>query len=830
MALIQLLQHFAALVSAQDAVTVVIFASTLCTAVCGFYCAPSGLRRHRFALAAVALGALVLFVEPRGWLPIPVIAGMALTAAAGLTWDAFAQRRNGVDHTAEDPAPRIGAALWIGVASILAAFFLLTDLGGYSGSLMVWEPESMRGLVEAAKSDLPWSRFAASRLLWGEGLVSTGHDSLLFGSGTYGLWQLVGVSPTTLRLMSVLFAVACLPAVYWVGRAVGSRNVAAAALVVTAVNPVVLFYGRYGVSLTATFFAVLLLLGVFLRMSEPTREGWRYGLVAAAAAYLATLGYASGRVVAVAVVMTTLFFGTRRWRGLARNRRHMFFVMVIALVAVCLVQVAFGRSREFVTVRREHILTTDMRPEWVAELLGEDTDPEHLTLHHRLTMIEKVVSQEFSNLKKVLSIPFIGSTDPWLVLGGDPPEFPFAQSSALMFAFWGFSLSIAAWRYRWPALMAITLAAASLPLLLTNRVDIHRMSLAVLPVVVWAAIGLTAASRVMRECSVPAAARHMVGAILLVLVAASNSTFLFYPQPPQRSRLVSAVEAEIDSIRGPVAVGIANNDRPEGEIELFLLDRRRTAPDDQSELLWQETVLALTEKARPDAMAIVRIEGMLHDGTVLLAPREDFDAAISDLLARGMRARPIGDERTGIWRLDRLPRGTVPTAQPIGLPLDLNPRPRRLRTTSPRSDRRRLPLTEAKVRAVYCGFNPPQFATTRDGDPVSMGGTSYGFAIRMDAWTHMIFGVPPDAVTLKGVIGFADTVSNCDRALVSFEVWDEGNRRIFDSGPFRAGMAPRHISVPLEHSSTITLVVTGAGNGHACDEVLWAEPAFIFAR
>ncbi len=829
MALIQLLQRFAALVSAKDAVAMVIFASTLCTAVCGFYRAPSGLRRHRFAFAAVALGALVLFVASRGWLPIPVMAGMALTVIAGLTWDAFAHRRNGVDHATEDPAPKLGTALWIGVASILAAFFLLADLGGYSGSLMVWEPESMRGLVEAAKSDMSWPRFAASRLLWGEGLVSTGHDSLLFGSGTYALWQLVAVSPTTLRLMSVLFAVACLPAVYWIGRVVGSLHVAAAALVVIAVNPVVLFYGRYGVSLTATFFAVLLLLGVFLRLLDPTREGWRHGLAAAAAAYLATLGYAPGRVVAVVVVITALLYGTGRWRRLTRDRRHMFFVMVIVLAAVWLVQVAFDRSREFVTVRREHILTTDLPPKWVEELLGEDADPENLTLHQRLIMAKMVAGQELSNLKKVLSFPFVRSTHPWLVLGGDPPEFPLAQGPALLFACWGFSLSFAIWRRRWPLLLVAAAAAASLPLLLTNRVDIHRMSLVVLPVGVWAAIGLVAASQVMRECRVPAAARHGVAAILLVLVAADNSTFLFYPQQQQPSLLVAAVETEIASIPEPVAVGIANDHRSEGEIELFLLDRRRLDPGDRGELLWQETATALTEEDGPDAMTIVQVEGMLHEATVLLAPRQDFDAAISDLHGRGMRARSIGDERTGMWRLDRLPRGTLPTIEIAEPALDLNPRPRRSRATPPRSDGQRLPLTEAEVRAVYYGFNPPQFATTRDGEPISIGGTSYGFGIRMDAWTHMLFEVPPDAVVLDSFIGFTDEVSDCDQALATFEVWGEDHRRIFDSGPIRAGM-PRHIRVPLNHASTITLVVTEAGNGHECDQVLWAEPVFAFAR
>jgi hypothetical protein len=100
----------------------------------------------------------------------------------------------------------------------------------------------------------------------------------------------------------------------------------------------------------------------------------------------------------------------------------------------------------------------------------------------------------------------------------------------------------------------------------------------------------------------------------------------------------------------------------------------------------------------------------------------------------------------------------------------------------------------------------------------------------MHAWTHAIFAVPPGAVALEAVIGLADAVSACDQALVAFEVWGEDDRRIFDSGPFSAGMAPRHIRVPLGKASNITLVVTEAGNGHECDRVLWAEPFFVIAR
>ncbi|MCW8983801.1 MAG: NPCBM/NEW2 domain-containing protein [Thermoanaerobaculales bacterium] len=830
MALIHLLQRIAALVSARDAIAVVLFATTFGTAVWAFSRAPSGLRRHRLALGAVALGALALFVAPRGWLPIPALAFMTLAIIAGFGWHGFSDQRTGVDRAAEESVPRHGTRLWIGVASILTALFLFVDLGGYSGTLLNWEPESMRGLVEASKNNVSWMRFAASRLLWGEGLVSAGHDSLLFGSGTYALWKLVRVSPTTLRLMAALLAVACLPTVYGVGRAVGGRRVATAALVVIAVNPVLLFYGRYGTSLTATIFAVLLLLWVCLRLMNPALEGWRYGLAAAGSAFLATLGYATGRVVAVAMVATTLLFGAQRWRQLERDRRRMFLVLVIALAAVWLAQSAFDRSREFINVNSEHIMMSDIRPEWVEYLLGEDVDPTRLTLNERLLMTRKVMSAGLADVRKILSFQFLHSTDPWLAVGGDPPEFPLAQGPVLLFALWGFSLSLAAWRRRWPLLLLAALAAATLPLLLTNRVDVHRVSLAVLPIIVWAAMGLAEASRVLLACRVSPAVANVVAAILLMLVAVDNSTFLFYAQPPQPSPLVSTLRSEIDSTRNDVIVGVSDDFKSEAEVALILLDRQRIDHGDRGELLWEEAVEALTDEGGPDPMTIVRIEGMLHDATVVLSPLQDFDTAIDDLRARGMSARPIGEERTGLWRLDRLPRGKTPDIETVEAAPDLNPRPRRSRATPDRSNRQRLPLIEVRGCKVYSGFEPPRFATARNGEAVNMAGGAYRFGIGMQAWTHMLFTVPHQASALEATIGFSESVSGCDRALVTFEVWGNDDRRIFDSGPFTAGMAPRRISVPLDGASTITLVVTEAGNGHECDEVFWAEPVFKLAR
>ena len=830
MALIHFLQRFAALVSARDAVAVVILAAAFGAAACAHYRAPSGLRRHRLAIGAVALGALVLFVAPRGWLPIPVMACMALAVVAGFSLHAFADFRNNEDHSIEDSMSRRGTTMWIGAASIVAVLFLFADLGGYSGTLMVWEPESMRGLIEAVKSGTSWPRFAASRLLWGQGLMSSGFDSFLYGSGTYALWQLAGVSTTTLRLTAAILSLACLPVAYRLGMRIGGVAVARAAVAVIAVNPALIFYGRYGVALSATLFSVLLLVLICVRLLDPSQDLWWLGPAAAGAAFLATLGYAPGRVVTVAVVTTTGLLGARSWRRLSRGQRLALALMVIVLAGVWLVQDSFDTPRDFIDVRGEQVMSASPRPDWVQQLLGDEADPERLTLHQRLIMAGRVIAERVPQFGTVPSYSFKPAASAWYVIRRDPPDLPLIQGPLLLFAMWGFVRSLVEWRRGWPLLLAAALAAASLPILLTNRVDIHRMSLVSLPLVAWAALGLVAASHVMRECRVPTAMRHAVAAVLLVILAADNSTFLFYPQPPHSSRLASAVQAEIDTIEEPVAVGIANDYLSEGEIALVLLDRQRLDPDLQGELLWKETVGTLTDERGPDGMTVVQIEGMLHRATVILAPLDDFENAVRNLQARGVQARRIDRLGVELWRLDRLPDGDPPARATGVFSGGINPRPRRPRATAHQSTKRRLPLTEAEVREVYHGSKPPQFDIARNGESIVMGGEAYEFGIGMHAWTHMLFAVPDGVVMLEAVIGLSDTVSDCNQALVTFEVWGEDDRRIFDSGPFSAGMTPRPIRIPVNFATTITLVVTAAGNGHECDQVLWAEPFFTIAR
>lgn len=827
MPVIHFLQRFAALVAARDAVVVVLLIATVGTAVRAHLHAPTGLRRHRLALGAVALGSLVLLVAPRGWLPATAMAAIVLAMVTGFSLHALAEARNDNERMIEEPVPQRGNTMWIGAASFLAILFLFSDLGGYSGTLMVWEPESMRGLVEAWKTGTSLPRYTASRLFWGQGLMSSGFDSLLYGPGTYALWKIIGASSTTLRLAAAFFTMACLPLAFRLGMRLGGVPVGRAAMIVLAVNPALIFYGRYGVALSATLFAVLLLLLTCERMIASTRVGWWYGFAAAGAAVLATLGYAPGRVVTVVVVTMTLLFGAWSWPRLGRNKRLAFVLMVTILFGVSLTQVVFGTPRDFIDVRGEQVMSVTPKPDWVKRLLDDPPNPERLTVQQRLVMAGHATAERLPQLKTVLSFSFIPAESAWHVVRRDPPDLPLIQGPLLLFAVWGFLRSLFEWRRGWPLLLVAALAAASLPLLLTNRVDIHRMCLASLPVIVWAALGVAAAGRVAHGCGVPGMVRHGVAAVVIILVAADNSTFLFFPTAPPRSHLAAGIHSEIDNISEPVVIGLVTDPGPGGEIQLALIDRQRRYRDLRGEFLSDEMVEALTGRRGPHTKAIVQIEEMLDRAAIILAPREPFEKAARVLESRGARVRSIGDRKAGWWQMDRA----------YDLEFDVSDHSHRPTTTDEREsatpDRSlsaRIPLTRSHVREANFGFKAPRFGTAFNGRPITMGGVTHSAGIGMHAWTHMHVAVPDGAIAFEATIGLSDAVSDCDRALVTFEVWDEDDKRIFRSRSFGQGTPPQRIRVPLNTTGVIELVLSEGGNGSDCDHGNWAEPIFVLDR
>ena len=823
MPIIHFLQRIATLVSADEAMVAVVLATTIGVALFARTRRPDALARHCLALGSVALGSVVLLLMPRELLPTPVIACLWLVVAAGFVLYTVKEARAADDDASAEMGPHRGSlAPWVVVACAVAVLFLVTNLGGYADTLMVWEPESSLGLVEAHKNQMPIGAFAAKRMLWDFGVVSSGHHSFLYGTGTYLLWQLAGVSTTTLRLMSVLLAIACLPVAYFAARETGSSRVATAAIVVTAINPIFLFYGRYGTSLAATLFGVWLMLWAFERLTDPTGQRAWIGLAAGAAASLATLAYSPARVVTVAVAMTTIAIGLWNWRQLGARRRLAFALMVTTLAACWLGQEMAETADNFVAAHNEQLFS--FAPEQVREFFGEEMDASQLTREQRKMMAGNVFRRALADYRTVLAHSFDSSSTAVNVLVEDPPQLPLTQGPLFLFALWGVVRSLPHARRGWPLLLLAFLAATTLPLLLTTRVDIHRLSIAIVPITLWAALGVVAAGRVARDCGLSATTRHSIAAIFIVLAASSNSTFLFFSHATERSQLKANILAEVAESPFPVTLALEGDYSLASEFRLNLLGRQT---DD--DVLPERVVSGLRQDPDFDPYALTLAQEQLHCSSLILAPRGHLQDFAALLQVRGAPVRSIGDMVTGLWRVDPIDeRGErvierLPL-QPVTLPLRDEPR-----AYFRDYDEIRLRLgPDIEIERDF-EFEEPRYDEAWNGQPMVMGGVTYDSGIGMSADSQMKFTVPEEAVAFESVIGLNDGAQSCDDARVIFELRDDRGSRIFTSEPTGIGEPPRLIHVPLGSATTVELVVTGSEERHPCEHGNWAEPVFLMS-
>jgi hypothetical protein len=821
MPLIHFLQRFASFVPTHEAMLALLLATTLAITLYARFRVPDALKRHRLALGSTALGTMALLLAPHD-VPNPLIAVLWVAVAGGFVAHTITEARQAAEETAEE-APRKGAlAAWASVACALAFLFLVTDLGGYADALMVWEPESSLGLVEAYKNQVPIDIFAAKRMLWDHGVVSSGHHSFLYGTGTYVLWQLAGVSTTTLRLVSVLLAMACLPLTFFAARETGSSRIATAATVVMAVNPIFIFYGRYGASLAATFFSVLLMLWAFERLTDPSGQRMWTGLAAGSAAFLATLAYSPARVVTAAVVITAIAIGFWNWRHIAPRRRLAFGLLVATLSVCWLVQEKAETADNFVVAHHEQLFT--FAPEQVGMFFGQRVEASELTNEQRRIMARNVFKRAIADYRDVLSYSFDPSSTAVNVLLEDPPQLPLSQGPLLIFALWGLARSLTHLRRGWPLLLLAILAATTLPLLLTTRVDIHRLSIAIVPITMWAAIGIVAANHIARACGLSATIRHCIAAIFIVLAVSGNSIFLFFSDTTDRTRLKANILSEIADSPYPTALALEGDYSLASEFQLNLLGRQT---DDT--VLTERIVKGLRQDPDFDPYALTLAQEHLHCSSLILAPREYFQDFVSLLQQRGATVRSTGDMITGLWRVDPIDERGERVIEGL---------PRRAVTVSLRDEPReyfwdfdeiRLRLgPELEIERDF-EFEEPRYDEAWNGEEMVMSGVAYYSGIGMHADSEMEFAVPEGAVAFESVIGLTDGTQGCDETRVIFEVWDERGQRIFASDPREIGDSPRLIHVPLGSTTTVKLVVSEEGEHHPCSHGNWAEPVFLLS-
>lgn len=838
-AVIALVQGLAAAVPPDLAAGAVLLMAGSWTLVAGLVRRGRAFLRHAPGAVLVIAGAALVFPLSLPGVATELRIATLAIAAVALLGDLMLHPRAPVDP------PQIEARLgrrYLAAALAAAAFLLLHDLGGYAGSLLVWEVPVIGGFADAFTARQGVLNYVAQLFVWDEGLMSAGHTSLFYGAPAYALFHLVGFSPWTLRCMAVLATLLSIVLMYAIGRRFFGPIVGAAAALLLALSQCALFYGRYGSSPAGTLLAVLLALLCTWHFLDRDRSAWWTGVVCAAALYVTTLQYSPARIVVLILLGFVIAVAAWQWRRLWWQRAVGVMTIIAAAVAVWRLQGSFDSQQHFLFARGEQFFNFLNHQDYIREYLGRPVMPEALTPFDAIELLVRILQMTIPQYIALLR-PHVNPVPPGAFMALDPPPLPLYFAPFAVFVVWGLGRCVAqrSWRH---ACLLVWVTAGTVPLLLTNRVDAHRMMLFVIPITLWTALGVREGARVMAHAQIGPRVQHLVAAALALSVFLSDVNLLYYSARVETPRvpyalagiaypripsciLAKALAEVIAAIPGRVEVGSQLDQREMGWLQLTLLERTWQNPQRRAAMIDSGLLDEVSDRpGAPLAARLRELQQIATQATLILAPSNRFQSAAAALQGRGLR---VAAESVSGVRLLRIDAGAAATGVPNealqALPtLVMVPTP----TPIPLATGPRVELHTLAPSEMNYSFAPANIDRAWDGSPIVMGGVHYQHGLGTHAWCRVRYSVPPNAVSFQAIIGLSDDTRECPVATgVTFEVRDDQDRLLFDSGFVDAATAPRPVQVDVHDTAAITLVVTDGGNGRDCDHANWASAAFL---
>lgn len=640
------------IVSAHELAAVLLCAASLLTL--GF-----GLCRRRrdycpeIPLIVGVLAASSLFL-PAHMLPLPASIRPWVAGLAGAAWMADGAMRRRREQTGWSDGRGGGmrsALVYLGLLVLVTGLLLFHDLSGFAGSLLVWESPVSREFGDAFLRGEGAGHFLVQRLLWDEGLMSSGQNSLLYGAGTYALFPLCGFTVFTLRLIPVLAALASIVALFFLVRRFHGPMLAAAAASMLSFSTIFLFYARYGTSSSTTVLTVIAAWFTVWLFLSGGRGAWWQGPLCGVALFIATLHYSPGRLVVLVFLGIVVLYQAIAWRRLWW-RRALGLALLLAIVSgVWLCERGCNRHSEaFLNARGEQYLNFLKDRFYLKEYLKRDVDPSRLTNRDRLELLWRVVQTTVPQYEWFFTPARTVGTPGSEVLDFDAPRIKLFFAPWVVFVLLGLSYSVFRWRdWRHATLLAWLVLCTPL-LLLTNRVDAHRIFLLVLPVTLWAAWGVWDAARAMRFAGVPVVLQHILAGLLL-FAALQNAAQQLFSRQATRSAWCERLQKAITSVNRPVLLvvgpGISHMDA--SWANLAMLERHRLHPDWTGTLCPEEQARQLSDatEARDDAGAQF-LERELATRAAILAPAGGFTRLAARLQQRGTVVRSCGGPADGV--------------------------------------------------------------------------------------------------------------------------------------------------------------------------------------
>jgi hypothetical protein len=721
------------------------------------------------------------------------------------------------------------AVVYLGILLVLMSFFLLKDLGTFNGRLFTWESPITQIFAEVFHEGTTPFEYLLRQTRWDDALLGRSENSLLYGAPTYALYRWFGFTVFNMRIASVVAALLTVVTMFLLARKFFGSTVAVASVAFLASSTVYLYYARYGGCLAANMLAVLLAIwALWLFVREDRNPLWT-GPLLGAALCLATMQYAPGRLAvivmlawgAVWLVLRGWFsferrFKERDYRGFDWKRPLGILLLVLILIAFWKYQESYGTHENFHKARGEQFLTFLTDPYYIKDYLNRDIAPSRMTAYEKAELlfrvIERTIPQYFGFWTPTFDLGIPGQT----MLIADPPTLKMFYPQLVPFILLGLLFSLRQWRSFPHTFLLVWVAVASGPLFLTNRVDIHRLSLFILPLSLWAAFGAAECAQGMRRLRVPVWIRHFLGILFMTTLFIQAIYSATYEKPPVWQQRNFIIE-EARKVRGPLTLVVEGDHMEVSRIYLDLLEQERRNPDESVKLYpWPQFHELVAGSGNPTPQQISTLERNIAGTTAGFFPATRFGTVAEALEKRGAQVEAVPQGLPRILFVS-LEKKAIVIQSPA--------------SEAPEGDRasgKEVFLSTLEPLKVEQGFLPPRFDRNVNGDDIVMDGEIYFRGIGMHAWTRMAFAVPSGATYFRSVIGLSDVQGHCEHlADVVFEVQDEEGRLLFTSGILSPSDPPREIEVPLGHAKEIRLVVTEGEKGRDCDHANWGNPRFI---
>ena len=746
----------------------------------------------------------------------PVTAGSVLLACTALASLVTAWRRtrgwrepstgDQAGRGRDDSSKRKLAPLAVALGIVAAV--LLVDLGGNDTFLLTWEPAVLEGLAEDLERDRDLADFTAERLLWSMGVMSRGQESLFYGVPTYALFRTVGISTFTLRLASVVASLLAVAVLHGFVRRAFGWPIASLAALVLATNPAFLYYGRYASPVAGTTLA--LLLALWSSWSFLVRPRAWSGVVSALALHVATLHYSPGRI--VVLVLLAWILGTLAFSWKRSTRAHLLGAATILVIATVVwsAQSAWKHDRFFLAARGEQVFAFFRDPSGAPGSFGRELRDRYgsdtpIRLRDKAKLVASVLTVTGPQLAHQLA-PHGNSPHGGALHLGDPPKLPLYFAPLAPFLLWGLGRSLALVRSAPHACLLLWLFGVSVPLVLTNRVDAHRVHVLLIPITIWTALGLRAALAHLRKTGLPCTAAK--AAIVGILVSAAwESVLVIHPLRSERDPIGELVQRELVRADQPVLLGAAVDHRLRGWILAQVLGRKGGKPP---VFMLDRTVVdrLVDGEQAPVQFEIRRL--LDRNEMIWLAPASRFGVAARRFGQEGAVTRVVkGEGAAGLLIVEPPLRHDATVEEP----------------TQPPHVASRIPLSDLEPLALDHGFAPPRFDEAWNHQPLVIGDERYERGLGMHAPSWIRYAVPGDARWFSAVVGVG--ASACPRGSVTFEVLGDGGELLYASRILGAGAPPEPILLDRKTVAEITLVVTDAGDGRDCDHAVWGNAAFL---